>query len=113
MVAFLAVHFLILVSLGMILDSVSIMLITLPIVLPVAAALNADPIWFGIATIVAIEIGLLTPPFGLSVFVVKGALPPGYATLGDVFIGSGPFVVVMTIVTILLMMFPQISLALL
>jgi TRAP-type C4-dicarboxylate transport system permease large subunit len=97
----------------MVLDSVSIMLIMLPIVLPVAAALQADPIWFGIVTIVAIEIGLLTPPFGLSVFVVKGTLPPNYVTLGDVFIGSGPFVIVMTLVTILLMIFPWISLALL
>jgi tripartite ATP-independent transporter DctM subunit len=113
MATFLAVHFLVLLFLGMILDSVSIMLITLPIVLPIAAALNADPIWFGIVTIVAIEIGLLTPPFGLSVFVVKGTLPPGYVTLGDVFIGAGPFVVAMTIVTFLLMIFPQISLALL
>lgn len=113
MVEFLAVHFLILLFLGMLLDSVSIMLIVLPIVLPIAATLNADPIWFGIVTIVAIEIGLLTPPFGLSVFVVKGTLPPGYVTLGDVFIGSGPFVVVMTLVTILLMIFPWISLALL
>ncbi len=113
MATFLAIHFVILLFLGMILDSVSIMLITLPIVLPVAAALQADPIWFGIVTIIAIEIGLLTPPFGLSVFVVKGTLPPNYVTLGDVFIGSGPFVVVMTIVTVILMIFPKISLALL
>jgi C4-dicarboxylate transporter DctM subunit len=112
MTAFLVVHVIILIFLGMVLDSVSIMLITLPIVLPVAAALNADPIWFGIVTIVAIEIGLLTPPFGLSVFVVKGTLPPNYVSLGDVFIGVGPFVVVMTLVTIILMVFPQISLAL-
>jgi TRAP-type C4-dicarboxylate transport system permease large subunit len=96
----------------MVLDSVSIMLIVLPIVLPVAAALNADPIWFGIVTIVAIEIGLITPPFGLAVFVVKGTLPQNYVTLGDVFIGSAPFVVVMTLVTLILMAFPQISMAL-
>jgi tripartite ATP-independent transporter DctM subunit len=112
MVTFLVIHVLIVVFLGMVLDSVSIMLITLPIVLPVAAALHADPIWFGIITIVAIEIGLLTPPFGLSVFVVKGTLPPNYVTLGDVFIGSAPFVAVMIIVTIILMIFPWISLAL-
>jgi tripartite ATP-independent transporter DctM subunit len=112
MATFLAIHVIILIFLGMVLDSVSIMLITLPVVLPVAAALNADPIWFGIVTIVAIEIGLLTPPFGLSVFVVKGTLPPGYVTLGDIFVGSAPFVLVMTLVTFILMAFPQISLAL-
>jgi tripartite ATP-independent transporter DctM subunit len=113
MPTFLAIYFVILIFLGMILDSVSIMLVILPIALPVVAILQADPIWFGIVTVVAIEIGLLTPPFGLSVFVVKGTLPPGLVTLGDVFVGTGPFVVVMTLVTVLLMVFPQISLALL
>jgi tripartite ATP-independent transporter DctM subunit len=110
---FLTVYFLVILCLGMLLDSVSIMLIMLPIVLPVLGALNADPIWFGLITIVSIEIGLLTPPFGMSVFVVKGTLPKGFVTLGDVFIGSAPFVVVMTLVTIILMMFPIISLILL
>lgn len=113
MPVFLSVYFVILLFLGMILDSVSIMLIMIPIVLPVVEALHADPIWFGIVTIVSIEIGLLTPPFGLSVFVVKGTLPPGFVTLGDVFIGTAPFVAVMTLVTIVLMIFPKISLALL
>ncbi len=113
MPTFLIVYFIVILFLGMILDSVSIMLIMLPIVLPVVSALGADPIWFGLITIVSIEIGLLTPPFGMSVFVVKGTLPHGYVTLGDVFIGSAPFVVVMTLVTIILMIFPKISLALL
>jgi C4-dicarboxylate transporter DctM subunit len=113
MPTFLTVYFIVILFLGMILDSVSIMLIMLPIVLPVVAALGADPIWFGLITIVSIEIGLLTPPFGMSVFVVKGTLPQGYVTLGDVFIGSAPFVVVMTLVTVILMIFPKISLALL
>jgi tripartite ATP-independent transporter DctM subunit len=112
MAPFLFIYFLILLFLGMILDSVSIMLIIIPIVLPVVAALNADPIWFGIVTIVSIEIGLITPPFGLAVFVVKGTLPQNYVSLGDVFIGSAPFVAVMVLVTFVLMVFPQISLAL-
>ncbi len=110
---FLTIYFIILLFLGMILDSVSIMLIMMPIVMPVANAMALNDIWFGIVTIVAIEIGLLTPPFGLSVFVVKGTLPPGLVTLGDVFIGTAPFVVVMTLVTIILMIFPWFSLALL
>jgi tripartite ATP-independent transporter DctM subunit len=113
MPAFLTVYFLVVLFLGMILDSVSIMLIMVPIVLPVIGALGADPIWFGIVTIVSIEIGLLTPPFGMSVFVVKGALPQGLVTLGDVFIGTAPFVVVMTLVAIVLMIFPKICLILL
>ncbi len=113
MPTFLIVYFIVILFLGMLLDSVSIMLIMLPIVLPVVAALGADPIWFGLITIVSIEIGLLTPPFGMSVFVVKATLPQGYVTLGDVFIGAAPFVVVMTLVTIILMIFPKISLILL
>ncbi|AXS42549.1 TRAP transporter large permease subunit [Breoghania sp. L-A4] len=113
MFGFLAIYFVILVALGMILDSVSIMLIVLPIVLPIATALGGDPIWFGIITVISIEIGLLTPPLGLSVFVVKSSLPDGFITLGEIFIGAAPFVLTMALVVALLMAVPQISLALL
>ncbi len=113
MAAFLAVYFVILLVLGMLLDSVSIMLIVLPIMLPVLDALDGDKIWFGIVTTVAIEIGLLTPPFGLSVYVVKGVLSKDFVTLSDIFIGAIPFVIVMALVALLLMGFPEISLFLL
>ena len=113
MALFLAVYFVIVLLLGMILDSTSIMLIVLPIVLPVVAAFGGDVVWFGIVTVIAVEVGLITPPFGLAVFVVKSALPPGFVTLGDIFTGAAPFVVTMIVVTILIMAFPQISLALL
>jgi C4-dicarboxylate transporter, DctM subunit len=111
--AFLALYLVVVIALGFILDSVSIMLIMLPIAIPVVAALGADIVWFGIITVIAIEIGLLTPPFGLSVFVVKGALPRDFVSLYDIFTGAAPFVVAMFLVTILLMMFPEISLFLL
>src|SRR3546814_12198281 len=78
-------------SRGMFLDSVSIMLILLPLMLPVVTSLGGDLVWFGVVTTVAVEIGLLTPPFGLSVYVVKGALPPGMASLNDIFAGALPF----------------------
>ncbi|HEX2257617.1 MAG TPA: TRAP transporter large permease subunit [Afifellaceae bacterium] len=113
MAGFLAAYFLVVLLLGTILDSVSIMLIVLPIVLPVLAALGGDPVWFGIVTVMAIEIGLLTPPLGLSVFVVKSTLPAGFVSLGDIFAGAAPFVVAMMLVAALLMAFPEISLALL
>ncbi len=113
MAAFLALYLVIVVLLGMILDSVSIMLIMLPIALPVVMALGGDPVWFGVVTVIAIEIGLLTPPFGLSVFVVKGSLPKDFVSLGDIFLGTAPFVAAMLLVTILVMIFPQISLVLL
>ncbi len=113
MSGFLAVYFIILLFLGMILDSVSIMLIMLPIMMPILDVLDGNKIWFGIVTVVAIEIGLLTPPFGLSVYVVKGVLPKNYASLSTIFIGAIPFVVCMVLVTILLMTFPILSLWLL
>ncbi len=113
MAGFLAVYFVILLLMGMILDSVSIMLIMLPIMLPVLDTLDGDKIWFGIVTTIAIEIGLLTPPFGLSVYVVKGVLPKDFVTLADVFIGAIPFVLVMIAVTIVVMAFPELSLWLL
>jgi tripartite ATP-independent transporter DctM subunit len=110
---FLAVYLVLLLLFGMILDSVSIMLIMLPIMLPVLDALDGDKIWFGIVTTIAVEIGLLTPPFGLSVYVVKGVLPRDFVTLADVFIGSIPFVLVMIVVTLLVMAIPELSLWLL
>src|SRR5690606_11378825 len=71
---FLFFYVAVLVLLGTILDSSSTMLITVPLSLPVAMSLDIDLIWFGIITVLAVEIGLLTPPMGLSVFVVKGSL---------------------------------------
>jgi C4-dicarboxylate transporter DctM subunit len=113
MFAFLAVYLLILIVLGMFLDSVSIMLVVLPLMLPVVSALGGDLIWFGVVTTIAVEIGLLTPPFGLAVYVVKGTLPEGTATLNEIFAGSLPFVSAMILVTIVVMAFPILSLALL
>jgi tripartite ATP-independent transporter DctM subunit len=113
MTGFLAVYFVILLFLGMILDSVSIMLIVLPIMLPILEVFDGNKIWFGVVTVVAIEIGLLTPPFGLSIYVVKGVLPDNYASLAAIFIGAIPFVICMILVTILLMAFPELSLWLL
>jgi tripartite ATP-independent transporter DctM subunit len=110
---FLAAYLLIIVALGTIIDSISIMLICLPLVLPIATDLGMNLIWFGIITIVAVEIGLLTPPFGLSVYVVKSTLDNASISVGDIFRGSAPFVVLMLLVLVLLVLFPQISLFLL
>jgi TRAP-type C4-dicarboxylate transport system permease large subunit len=110
MTGFLAIFFIIVFLLGMIIDSVSIILIVLPIMLPLLDALDGNKIWFGVVTTIAVEIGLLTPPFGLSVYVVKGVLPKNFVSLNTIFAGAFPFVVIMTAVTVLLMVFPQISL---
>ena len=100
----------ILLLLGMILDSVSILLLTIPIMAPVIDALGYDPIWFGIVAIVTIEIGLLTPPFGMVVFAMKAALPPE-VTLEDIYIGAAPFLLTLLATLALLIAFPAITLA--
>src|SRR5690606_11778256 len=110
---FLLFYIAVLVLLGTILDSSSILLITVPLALPVAQSLGIDLIWFGMITILAVEVGLLTPPMGLSVFVVKGALDDPSISLNDVFAGAAPFAVLMLFALFLIVLFPSISLGLL
>lgn len=106
---FIAVYMVIIILLGCIIDSVSILLIMLPIVLPVARAFNMDIIWFGVITVVSVEIGLITPPFGLGVFTVKSALNDPQITVKDIFIGSFPFVLCLGAALIILIAFPPLS----
>lgn len=110
---FVLAYIAILLVLGMILDATSIILICVPIVLQPAMAMGYDPIHLGMITILAVEIGLLTPPLGLSAFVVKSSLEEYDISLATVFRGCAPFVVMMLITLILVMAFPQISLFLL
>lgn len=110
---FLLFYIAVLVLLGTILDSSSILLITVPLALPVAQSLGIDLIWFGMITILAVEIGLLTPPMGLSVFVVKGSLDDPNVPLRDVFVGAAPFAVLMLFALFLIVLFPSITLGLL
>lgn len=109
---FIAIVVLVCILLGTILDSSSIMLVLLPLVLPIAAQLGIDLIWFGIITVIAIEIGLLTPPLGLSVYVIKGTLDDQSITLNDIFAGALPFALIMLVVLLLVIAFPWLSLAL-
>ena len=107
---FVALYVAVLILLGMILDSISIMLIILPLALPVLAQFGGDPIWFGIVTVIAVEIGLLTPPLGITCYVVKSTLKDDRITLNQIFLGAAPFAAVMLAVTILLIAVPEISL---
>lgn len=95
--------------LGCIIDSISIMLLTVPIFAPIAAALGFDPLAFAIMAIVAIETGLLTPPFGLLVFTVKAATHEENISVGRIFAGSTPYWVALMAVIVCLWMFPQIA----
>lgn len=106
---FIGAYVAIVVALGCIIDSVSIMLIMLPIVLPIARSFGMDVVWFGVVTVVAVEIGLLTPPFGVSVYTVKSALNDARITIRDIFAGAFPFVLMMSAVLLLLIVFPSLS----
>ena len=103
------VYCVLLVLLGMILDSTSTMLILIPIFLPAVVHFGADPVWFGILTVLGAEIGLLTPPLGISVFVVKDAIGDPSTSLKDVFRGSYPFAAMMALLLLVLVLFPQIT----
>lgn len=107
---FMTVFIAIVLFLGCIIDSASIMLIVLPLMLPVASALGIDLVWLGVITVIAIEIGLLTPPFGISVYVVKSTLDDARITLWDIFAGTQPFTLIMFVVLMLIVAFPQIAL---
>jgi TRAP-type mannitol/chloroaromatic compound transport system permease large subunit len=77
--------------------------------LPVVVPMHVDLIWFGVVTVLAVEIGLLTPPFGISVFVIKSALNDDTISLGDIFVGAAPFALMMLIVLGLVMVFPALA----
>jgi tripartite ATP-independent transporter DctM subunit len=110
----LAMFVVVVLLLGTILDSSSILLITIPLVLPALAGFGTDLIWFGIVTLLAVEIGLLSPPFGIAVFVIRATLGGGSPIeLRDIFLGAAPFAAVMFAVLLLVIAFPQLATALL
>jgi|TARA_B110000259_G_scaffold187928_1_gene244049 tripartite ATP-independent transporter DctM subunit len=96
------------VVLGMFLDGLAMLVITLPIVYPVIVALGFDPIWFGVIAVIVIEMGMITPPVGINVFVVKGVAPD--IPMGTIFRGVFPFWVAMAVCLIILILLPQIAL---
>jgi C4-dicarboxylate transporter, DctM subunit len=95
--------------LGCLIDSISIILLTVPIFAPIAAQLGFDPVAFAIIGILAIECGLLTPPFGLLVFTVKAAVTDPDLPLSEIFIGSIPYWVVLLLVVAAIAAFPEIA----
>ena len=100
-------------AMGTLLDSSSILLIVIPLFLPIMKTLGIDPIWFGIVTVLAVEVGLLTPPFGLSVYVIKGTSPDRTLKLSEIFIGALPFAAIMLVVLALVLAFPSLATGLL
>lgn len=95
--------------LGMLIDSISIMLLTVPIFAPVAAKLGLDPLVFAMVGILVIEAGLLTPPFGIIVYAVKATIGDEDVSMGRIFMASTPFWVYLLLINILLFTFPAIA----
>jgi tripartite ATP-independent transporter DctM subunit len=95
--------------LGCLIDSISIMLLTVPIFYPIAVAIGLEPLAFAIIGILAVETGLLTPPFGLLVFTVKAAVHDSRISVGTIFAGSAPYWIALLGVIACLWKFPQIA----
>lgn len=98
------------ILLGCVFESMSMLLLTVPVFFPVVAGLGFDLVWFGILVVVVIEISLITPPVGMNVFVLRGVLPD--IGTGTIFRGVTPFWVVDILRVVLLMLFPSIALLL-
>lgn len=96
------------VVLGMFMETLSMMVATVPIITPVIVGLGYDPVWFGIVVILLIETAMITPPVGINLFVVQGIRRGG--RIGDVLIGSAPFVATLLIMIAVLVAFPDIAL---
>ena len=106
-------YLLVVIFLGCFLDSVSIMLIVLPFVIPVFDSMAVNLVWLGLISVIAIEIGLLTPPLGIAVFVVKANLEDQSISPWQIFMGTMPLTLTMVAVLVICVIFPWLSLALL
>jgi tripartite ATP-independent transporter DctM subunit len=105
----LTIYVIIVLILGTIIDSASIMLIMVPLFIAAIKSFQIDLVWFGVVTVIATEVGLLTPPFGLAVFVVHSTLARSDVSLRDIFVGSAPFALSMCVVVALVIAFPEIA----
>jgi len=97
------------VLMGSFLDAISIMLVTMPLILPIIEAQQLSPIWFGVIMCMIVEIGCITPPMGLNVYVMKAAMGKS-VDLNDIFLGALPFVVLELIIVAILYYVPDIAL---
>lgn len=93
--------------LGSFMDSAAIILLTMPIFVPAIISLGFDPVWFGAIAVLNIEIGLITPPFGVALYTMKAVAPPQY-TMGDIIASAAPFIFLQIAAIAICMMFPAI-----
>jgi TRAP-type C4-dicarboxylate transport system permease large subunit len=92
---------------GCLLDPMAIMVISLPIIFPIVTNLGFDAVWFGIVVTINVEMGMITPPVGLNLFILKGSVPG--ITMRDIVLGSLPFLFLLLIGLILIMVFPPLA----
>ena len=113
MTGLMVIYVVLMVLLGTIIETASIILIVVPLFLSSVEALGGDFVWFGIVTVIGAEIGLLTPPLGISCFTIKSTIRDPSITLSHIFTGAFPFAFIMLLVLIAIIAFPWLSLALL
>jgi tripartite ATP-independent transporter DctM subunit len=106
-IAILIAIYLLYLFLGCFIDGLSTQVMTVPTILPVIVALGFDPIWFGVILVMLVEVGALTPPMGINLFVIQGL---SKRSLADVIIGSVPFFFIIILGIVLLTMFPSLVL---
>ena len=97
----------VLLILGCVLETVSIILITLPMLYPIIKALGFDPIWFNVVLLINMELALITPPVGMNLFVIKGISED--SSIQDIIAGSAPFAAIMVLEIVLLCFVPEIA----
>lgn len=95
-------------ALGMFMDGLAMLVVTIPIFFPIVTAAGFDPIWFGVIAVIVIEMGMITPPVGLNVFVVKSVAED--VSMGTIFRGVLPFWFAMAACLLMIVLFPQIAL---
>jgi TRAP-type C4-dicarboxylate transport system permease large subunit len=96
------------IVLGTVMEELTMVLLTIPLFFPIVLALGFDPVWFGVLIVMVVQIGLISPPVGMNLFVLNALLPG--VSLGQIFRGCWPFVAIMAFMLMLLVMFPGISL---
>ena len=107
------VYVILMLFLGTILDTSSIILIVVPLFITLVESMGLDLVWFGIVTVIGAEIGLLTPPLGISCFVINTTLNDPDISLKDVFLGAFPFAVIMLLVLVFIIRYPLLSIGIL
>jgi C4-dicarboxylate transporter DctM subunit len=104
---FLVVMMLLIFIMGMFLESIAIILITTPVILPAMQHLGINPIWYGVLLVINLELAQITPPVGMNLFTIKAITK---ASMGSIVRGSAPYVLLMVLVMVLIMIWPQIAL---